>query len=215
MTKFVSSKAKSFLLALLFSTACSEAVLKENFIPKDMTTEPSKASGTQLPPATGDEIDKLPVAIQPVAVDGAFLYMKCAQEVAPSATNFEALVGCRLEDSDGKRKPASSVYADFEFGWKTASAGNLRVALKNLQADAPYDTVFLFHSTGLSTLENEIKDVQIVFRKASSPEQISKALPEILIPASRVTDKTSFDFQAVRAELSAIVTTGEPTPPIP
>lgn len=204
---------------MLLSTACNDTVINDGV---GFKTEQTKTAAGEKKDkaATGennnvDPQTQLPVAAQPIAIGGAFLYMKCAEEIAPNATRFESLVGCRLEDAQGTRKAASSVYSNFEFGWKALSAENLRVIVKNVPGDQRYDTVFLFQSTSLMSLEDSLQSVQIIFRKADSTEQFSRTFPDILVPLASISDKANIDYQAIRMELSAAVTSGQPTPPIP
>ena len=194
--------------------ACNEAVLIEQNTLETKTAEQSK--DTNRP--SGDLSDIPPTASPPVSVAGAFLYLKCAQEVFPTSEIIEAVIGCRLVDQNENRQPAASIYSSFEFSWKPQSDQDLRIAVKNLDDNARYDSLYLLKSSTAAALEAGMKSLQIIFRKDSSQdpqEQIVGLLPEISVAADSINEQASFDYSAMSNEYWRLGNGREPTPPPP
>lgn len=198
---------RKIVFLVLLSVACNEVAVNESAERKGKSE-----------PVTTDSEDQEPTAIPPVAVAGAYLYLKCAQELFPSESKIEALIGCRLEGTEGERVPASSLTADYELGWKAENPSDIRAAVRKLSDDTRYDSVVLFKSPSLSELGAALKRVQIIYYQASPDgweTLISGSLPEISVPAASFPEPGAVDYDAIGKELSSLVGGGEPSPPLP
>lgn len=197
---------------LLLASACNETVVKES------TAEKAEESKDAQVAATDGTIQNDPTAVPPVMVGGSYLTIKCAEEMSPTDSKFEALVGCRLEDDKGLRHPAASLAEIYDFGWNAESASGMKVAMRKLADDTRYDAVWYFHSSSLSSLKESMKAIRIIFSVGSmdAPEQMTTAsLPEATVPVSSIPEASSTDYQTIGSELSTQIKGGEPTPPIP
>lgn len=204
-----------FVLLLLLASACNETVVKEGSAEK--AQESKDATDAQVA-ATDDSTRNEPTAIPPVMVGGAYLTMKCAQEMSPTDLKFEALVGCRLEDEKGVRHSAASVAETYDFGYSADNATGLKVAMRKLVDDARYDAVWYMRSSSLSSLEQAMKSIRIIFTVGTldAPEQKTTAsLPDVTVPASSIPEASSTDYQTIGSELSTQIKGAEPTPPLP
>lgn len=130
---------------------------------KKSGTRPDRVAPQPPPPAPSipqngnDQEPKSPAtssderADPPSNIAGILLYVHCSFEVFANDKSQESLLGCRIDDSAGKRRPAASLAPNFTYDHKLPEFADLKIFPRILDRDSRYDVLYLLQ--GKPTLE--------------------------------------------------------------
>ncbi len=187
------------LTLAFFHLACSNVKLQPD-VKKDSPSENAETKEQVVPPNQ---------------ISGAFLH--CAFESEASDAKPEALVGCRLDDANGKRVPSSAIAASTEFSFApTLPDADLQVLAMALANDNRYDVAYLFKGISKDKVNKSALATRIYFSfpKVSStgqPGAVSGILSNIKRDANTLPEPRQTDYNQVQQQ----VYSEPPLPAIP
>lgn len=176
----------------------------------------SKASGTDEESTQDLGSAEEESAVPPNNISGA--YLSCSYETTPSVENPEAFVGCRMEDDEGQRVPASTLGLAFQFSYSLPAASPLTIYARDLADDGRYDAAYLVFASDPVTLLSSMAETSIFVtiegEKTSGQNVVlSERFADIERDAATIQEAPTLDYEVVREEILVDAQNGAVTPP--
>lgn len=168
-----------------------------------------QAAGIASEPA-GEKIDP------PQNIMGHYLH--CAYESKPTDAIPEGLVGCRFDNSQGQRVPASTLGASYKFSAQLAAGASLTVYNIDLTSDNRYDAMFLFIGTSAQDVSRGVNQatmrVDVTQVKSTGLNQtVSAKFASIERDAATLPEPRTSDYSTVRDTILTQAREGGGPPP--
>ncbi len=200
----------------LASVACQPtAQLKESKKISTSTGAKEATEADQPLTATGDpEEERID---PPQNIIGHYLH--CSYETQPTDAAPEALVGCRFDNAEGKRVPASTLGSAFTYQSNLSANSGLTVYSTILKADNRYDAMFLYYGPNAQQIKagvaRSVIKVQIKGSVATGTDvQVGSKFSEIERDVTTLPEPRTTDYSAVRETILQDAQNGEFPPPI-
>lgn len=192
------------ILSLCMAIACNEVKVKEGDKDDSASEMPEKGADQ------GENVDP------PSNIAGSFLH--CAEELEPSDSNTEALIGCRFDNERGERVAVAAIAETSEFTFRPAPIPSLKVYPKVLNGDNRYDAVYLFVADTKDALVRGMQDTRILVelknvRGAAANASVSGLVKEVQIDVNAIPEPRQTDYSEVRDEVLIDDGAGELPPP--
>lgn len=154
----------------------------------------------------------------PNNISGAFLH--CAIEVEPTDSKPEALVGCRMDDSSGKRVSTASLATSFSYTYKAQTDSSIQVYVKQLNGDARYDAAYLFFGPNRQALLTAVQKTTVFVQLTNAKSTGTNALVgdqigDISRDKNTIPEAANSNYNNVRDEILVDAQQGQVTPPLP
>lgn len=155
--------------------------------------------------------------VPPANIIGA--YLNCSFEKEPSKELAEAIVGCRFDDQNGQRIPASKLGLNYSFSYIAPEQSDISIFVKDLTDDSRYDALYLFFASNptslLAAARQTVISVQIEGEFSSGQAiVISQPLGEVERDISSISEAPNNDYEELRDEILLEGQNEQVTPPI-
>ncbi|MFW7380422.1 MAG: hypothetical protein ACOH5I_16540 [Oligoflexus sp.] len=175
----------------------------------------SKVSKDEAPVTDVSSVDHDQV-IPPNNISGS--YLTCSFEKEPTEEVPESLVGCRFDDANGQRVPATSLGISYQFSYTPPPQSSITVYVRELIGDSRYDAVYLFFGIDRESLLQEARQTTIHVsvegeNVTGQDVVISNPLSSIERNVNTIPELPNNDYNDVREDILVDAQNGEVTPP--
>lgn len=176
-----------------------------------------KGDGSNKGSAPQSGADSNPERVDPPSnISGVLLRIHCSFESFANANSDESLLGCRIDDNEGKRRPASSLASNFSYDYKLPDFTDLKIFPRIIDQDNRYDVIYVLK--GAPTLEKAKQVASMVINavlKGTDAQKdviIEGVLAQILRAANSLPEARKSDYSKAVAQIISDAAQGIATP---